>query len=286
MPHTDLEFLPATRFAAAELTRLTNDAFADYVVPMHMNEGFLWDFARKDGVDAAASLIAVATGQPVAFGYVARRGWSSRLAAFGVLAGQRRRGIGQALMKRLLNDARQRGDHRFELECIDQNPGAIAFYQSLGFRQTARLFAYSGHPVNVPSHELLHEVDPVHVSRTVGRYGEPDLPWQISAPTLAQVTLPARAYQLGPASGVVVAPEKGPVWLRAIVVEQPRRRQGWGRRLLSALAALHPGREWNVPALFPESIPPAFFASCGLRPASISQSRMELTLESPAASQP
>jgi GNAT superfamily N-acetyltransferase len=184
-------------------------------------------------------------------------------------------------MHRLLDDGRQRGDLRFELECIEQNGPAIAFYHSLGFRQTDQLLSYSGHPVNVVDNEPLREIDPSTVAAAVGRYGEPNLPWQISAPTLAQVTAPARAYQLGPAYALVIAPEEGPVWLRAILVETPHRRQGWGRRMLSHLAARFPDREWNVPALFPALIFTAFFHACGLQRAHISQARLELELATP-----
>jgi GNAT superfamily N-acetyltransferase len=50
----------------------------------------------------------------------------------------RRRGIAKALLQRVLERARERGCRRVELDTNEDNDGAIALYESLGFSATSK----------------------------------------------------------------------------------------------------------------------------------------------------
>ena len=66
--------------------------------------------------------------------------------------------------------------------------------------------------------------------------------------------------------------------LSALVVPRAHRRQGWGTRMLRALAAAFPGRPRQVVAIVPEELAPEFFARAGWERQAISQFEMRLEL--------
>jgi len=57
---------------------------------------------------------------------------------------QQRRGIGQQLVHWLLDSARVAGMTTISLELRADNPGALAFYEQLGFKQTELVPGYYG----------------------------------------------------------------------------------------------------------------------------------------------
>jgi ribosomal protein S18 acetylase RimI-like enzyme len=256
--------------AAAVMTR----GFADYFVTIRADAATLAAFARVDGVDLAASRVALRDGTPVAGALVARRGWSSRLAGMSVVPEARGTGVGRALVDLLLSEARARGERAMELEVIEQNAPAVHLYESAGFQRRRRLVGALGRPPAGPVVPPgLTEVDPRALAAVVAAHGWPDLPWQVSAETLAHATPPAEAWRLGPAWALVALPSPETLVLRAVVTESATRRQGHARALLRALMARHPGREWRASALFPEEIEPVF-AACGLVRAPLTQWQM------------
>jgi ribosomal-protein-alanine N-acetyltransferase len=58
----------------------------------------------------------------------------------------RRRGLGSALMRFVMADARRSGAHRATLEVRRSNEPARALYASLGFAETAVRYRYYTHP--------------------------------------------------------------------------------------------------------------------------------------------
>lgn len=57
---------------------------------------------------------------------------------FGVDENHRRKGIATAIIEFARKDAKERGFHRVELDMWEFNAGALAFYESVGFRTMRR----------------------------------------------------------------------------------------------------------------------------------------------------
>jgi N-acetylglutamate synthase-like GNAT family acetyltransferase len=184
----------------------------------------------------------------------------------------RRRGVGKALMSQLLSEARRRDEQRVELEVIAKNEPAVALYKGLGFQVMRRLKSYHcNQPVE--STAPLERIDLAEMARLLNCFGPPDLPWQISGWSLAQLGTPYQAYRLEQACAAISSPEERRVNLRSMLV--PPGDPGQGVRLLRALFARFEGKTWHVPAIFPEEFSQVF-RQAGFEPGQLSQLQMEL----------
>lgn len=256
--------------AAQVLTR----GFSDYFVPIASSPAILIGMARADSVDLAASRIALLDGRPVAAALIARRGWTSRLAGMAVVPEARRSGVGKALMAQLLTEARARGERTMVLEVIEQNAPAVKLYEDCGFQKVRRLTGHAGKPkAPADAAAALEEIDARELARMVAEHGLPDLPWQISAETVAHATPPAVAYRLGASALLLSNPAADTVGIRAIVTERAVRGRGGSLALLCAAMARHPGKEWRASAIFPEEMGGTFTAA-GLARTPLSQWQM------------
>lgn len=252
--------------------------YADYFVPIAATPATLFGMVRQDSVDLALSRVAVRDGQAVGAALVARRGWTCRLAGMAIVPAARRSGVGRQLLAELLQEARARGDRAMVLEVIEQNAPAVALYEAMGFTRVRRLVGFSGRPdaPNSPTPDL-EPLDPRELGRRVARDGLADLPWQLSAETVAHAGPPAEAWQARSAAVLISDPTAAVIAIRSLLTAPSERGRGRSGALLQALWARYPGREWRVPAIFPEEMAPAFLAA-GLAPAPISQWQMTRTL--------
>ncbi|MBA4138584.1 MAG: GNAT family N-acetyltransferase [Opitutus sp.] len=253
--------------------------FSDYFVPITSSPAILLAMARGDSVDLTVSRVAVLDGEPVAVGLIARRGWTSRLAGMAVVATARKRGVGQALVNQLLDEAKARGERTMVLEVIEQNESAVKLYERSGFQIVRRLTGHGGKP-EVPARAvppMLEEIDARELARLVSEHGLPDLPWQLSAETIAHATPPAVAWRLGPAALLLSNPAADVVAIRAIVTERAARGLGHSQALLRAVMAKFPGKEWRASAIYPEEMG-STFTSAGLTRTPLSQWQMTRAL--------
>jgi ribosomal protein S18 acetylase RimI-like enzyme len=208
---------------------------------------------------------------------IARRGWTRRVAAMGFVPATRNQGLGRQALNEVIAEARSQGERTVILEVIDGNAPAMALYTRVGFRPIRRLVGYRWEPSSGDSPDALTEIDPLEVARAVCREGEENLPWMLSAETLAGAVPPMRAYRLEDRAFALTGdPKAENLTLSALIVPRAHRRQGWGSRMLQALAALHPGRPWNVSPVVPEDLAPGFFARPGWSRNAISQWEMRL----------
>ncbi|MBV8274748.1 MAG: GNAT family N-acetyltransferase [Verrucomicrobia bacterium] len=212
---------------------------------------------------------------------IARRGWTSRLAAMAVAPDFRGRGVGNNVMKAALEEATLRKDRSMILEVIEQNQAALSLYTGLGFHRVRRLVGYEFYPQNAHSHgpdiDRLDDIDPLIVARLIATEGEPDLPWMLMPETMAAATAPFQALHLNEIAFAVVAdPIDEKIVIRALLVSKAHRRQGWGSRLLSALEAHFAGRPLVVPAVVPENMAPALFGRVGWQRQTLSQFEMKI----------
>lgn len=249
--------------------------FSDYFVPLPASPAFLATLARTDSVDLGVSRVAVLDGAPVGAALIARRGRTSRLAGMAVVPAARRHGVGRALMAQLLDEARARGEHTMVLEVIEQNDPAVKLYEGCGFQKVRRLTGYAGKPSAAPDADIagLREIDARELAQIVSAHGLPDLPWQLSAETIAHATPPAVAFRLGASAALISNPAADAIGLRAIVTERDARGRGSSLALLRALFAKFPGKEWRASAIYPEELGPTF-AAAGLARTPLSQWQM------------
>ena len=86
-----------------------------------------------------ADVVLLAGDIPAGIALIARRGWTSRLAAMGISLEWRGRGAGTWFINGLLREASERGEREMVLEVIEQNEPAVALYTRSGFEIVRRL---------------------------------------------------------------------------------------------------------------------------------------------------
>ena len=264
-------------FGVTETTQVFNQGFADYMVPINIGLEQFFSMLRFDSIDVSSSRVVTRDGDAVGAALIARRGWNSRLAGMAIMPGGRGQGVGRWLMKQLLEEARQRGDRRMELEVIEQNSPAVSLYQQAGFVTLRRLISYilekpagEAHPID--------EIDLRVMGRLVSAYGLSDLPWQISGETVTQFGPPYQAYCHEDSYVAISSPESPQITLRSMLLMPEAKNKNWGEKLLQGLFARFPNKTWRVPAIFPEEFG-NLFERVGFEREELSQFQMVIRLK-------
>lgn len=260
--------------AAALMTR----GFADYFVPISLSAPGLLGMVRQDSVDLGESRVIFIEEDPVGVALIARRGWTSRLAAMAIVPEARSRGVGEACVRHLMAEAVARGARSMVLEVIEQNERAARLYERCGFRTLRRLVGYDGTPNVEGIPAAVVECDVRDVARALMAHGPDDLPWQLSAETLAQATPPGLGYRNEASFVAITDPTAPRVAVRALVTLPEARRRGSATALLRSVFARHAGREWRVLAVWPET-DAVIFERFGLARAKLSQWQMSAALD-------
>jgi N-acetylglutamate synthase-like GNAT family acetyltransferase len=217
---------------------------------------------RTDSVDLAASCVVLSGETPVGAALIARRGWTSRLAAMALAPDARRQGAGRALVQHLLAEAKARGERAMVLEVIEQNEAAVKLYVGCGFKRVRRLVGFVGRGDGDRSAATsLTEVDLRDMGAVVNIEGAPHLPWQLSGETVASLTPPTVAYRLNGAWVALSNLATPKVAIRALITERVEQGRGRSSTLLQAVMAKHPGKEWEMKAIWPEEFSAAFTAA-------------------------
>ncbi len=255
-----------------------NVCFEEYVMPVSIGPADFERRFRSENVDAEASAVWVDDEGPVAIALIARRGWTSRLAAMGIAKRWRRRGVGRFVVTTIEDEARARGDRAMRLEVIQQNTAAIALYESLGFRQIERLIGWEHEPVRPEAIELT-SVDVVEATRLQGRWHCDPVNWMIEPETLANRVAPAEGVLLANACVALVQPVREThLVLWSLVTDPDQRRQGWARHMLAALAHRFGSRTLILPPIFAERLGADFFRAVDFKESAISQFEMEFRI--------
>jgi ribosomal protein S18 acetylase RimI-like enzyme len=258
--------------------------FADYFVPMSPTAASLSTMERVDSVDPSLSCLAYGDAGVVGVALVARRDERTRVAGMAIVPSARRQGVGRALMEHLLAEATARGDQTMELEVIERNVAAVKLYERLGFTCRQRLVGHVG-PASGREAPELEEVDVGTVARMADLHGTRGLPWQLAARTIAELGPPHLAFRLGPSYALISDPSSSPISIRALVTTTPDRRQGHALRLLQALFARYPARDWRVSSVWPEDLSKVF-TRAGLAIAPLGQWHMSVALSRDASRSP
>ena len=278
----DLSLEPALSYDIATLAQLLNRSFADYLVDIRLNPTLLSQMIQREGIDLSQSQLILRRDKAIGIALIARRGWTCRLAAMGLISESRGQGIGTWFLKDLVTQASLRGEHTMMLEVIEQNRPAVRLYEAGGFASLRRLVGYKASKPVGQADDRLHEIDLRTVGHRLIMVGQTDLPWQISGESLAHAGPPNRGYQLGPAYAAISNPDRPQININAVVVAPEAQRQGWASRLLQALMACYPDRIWRVPILWPAEIAPGFFEQLGFVAESLTQLQMSLDLTIPS----
>jgi GNAT superfamily N-acetyltransferase len=273
----DLDTKPASDYPLPDLTQLLNQSFEKYLVPIAFNLNQFLTMIRRDSVDLAASRVLIYDDQLVGIALIARRGWTSRLAAMGIVQSMRGKRAGSWFMERLIEEARERGDHELLLEVIEQNEYAVRLYQSCGFQTVRRLIGFQCAQVDETSTLPLEEIDLLSAGHFISQYGLSDLPWQLAGETIAHLTPPACAYQSDGACVVISNPEVEHVVIWSVVVQPEARGKHLGGELIKAVMAKYPHKTWHVSAILPEELG-YIYERLGFQKESLSQWQMKLPL--------
>jgi ribosomal protein S18 acetylase RimI-like enzyme len=262
---------PLKTLSMREAAGLFNHSFDGYFMPVQFTEDSFKTFAQRDKIDFEASQSLLANDKLIGLALIACRGKVSRMGGFGIISKFRGRGAGSWFVKRLLDDARLRGETHMYLEVITQNEAAVRLYKKHGFVRLRRLLGFKAERPTGIIDANLQTCDQVLVLEMLRDHGLPDLPWQLDADTLQSIT--SFGYCLGDAFALISNPGAEHISFRSLVVPAHARGQGEATRLLNALFAKFPGKIWQVPAIFPEEMGSTFMRA-GMQPETLSQWQM------------
>lgn len=238
-----LDFRPASSLSSGELADLFTDGFSGYYVPIRADAAAIEGMTRSWDLDLDASRVAFGDdGRPLGFallGVRGRRGW---IGGTGVVPAARRRGVGDAVMRAVLDEARRLGLDEVWLEVLVQNEPARRLYEELGFEHVRGLELWELQAGDEPAAAgSTRPVDVDEALRTIAALRTQPEPWQRADETLAN-TADLRAVAVdGGAAVYRVAGERASVLQLAGDAAA-------ARALLVALLAEAPGVFWlNVP---------------------------------------
>jgi ribosomal protein S18 acetylase RimI-like enzyme len=126
---------PASRYSHSELAEIFTAGYEGYFTPFVLDEaGFRFMSTTYDD-DLDASRVALVDGEPAGICKLAIRGECGWIGGVGVALPHRGKGIGEALMRDVLEEARSRGLREVWLEVLFPNEPAIRLYEKLGFER-------------------------------------------------------------------------------------------------------------------------------------------------------
>jgi ribosomal protein S18 acetylase RimI-like enzyme len=154
---SSLRLVPASSFSIDQLVAAYNQTRVDYLVPMPMNAARLAEYIHIYDVDLDCSQVAVDGDQILGLAMLGVRPGRTWITRLGVLPVKRRRGVGEALMRALLDATDQLRINCTSLEVIKHNLPAHTLFLKLGFGETRELLILRrppGPPAEIPAAEV------------------------------------------------------------------------------------------------------------------------------------
>lgn len=235
-----------------------NAAYADYMIPLHVDADQIAQMDLLYDVDVDASVVAEDRGRLVGMALLSRRGERGWISGVGTVPPYRRMGIARRMMAALIGNARALRLGSIALEVICDNERAHQLYRSVGFFDTRELLTWSlpadADSLPIPQ-ELLLEVSPEAPLGYFEDWHKEPPSWQRERETLRRLLGHAHAYTLeldgNSAAYVIVSSRSDGVAILDVGINPEMGVVRAGRPLLQALSRLHPGqtmRILNVPA--------------------------------------
>lgn len=179
-----LDLRSARSLTRAERAALFNSSYEGYLLPFHIDEHQLAAMDDAFDLDLDASRIAFRDGEPVGLGNLGVRGEDGWIGGIGVVPSARRSGVGEALMRALHEQARERGIRRIWLEVIVDNTAASALYEKLGYRSVRDVQVWSL-PLSVSERSDADDVTAEEAHARIKQLHAQREPWQRADGTLA-----------------------------------------------------------------------------------------------------
>jgi ribosomal protein S18 acetylase RimI-like enzyme len=124
---------PASRWSYAELAEIFTAAYEGYFTPFTLDEATFRFMSTTWDDDLDASRVVLVEGEPAGICKLAIRGDRGWIGGVGVAPPHRGKGVGEALMRAAIEEARARGLRELWLEVLTPNEPAIRLYEKLGF---------------------------------------------------------------------------------------------------------------------------------------------------------
>jgi ribosomal protein S18 acetylase RimI-like enzyme len=154
---SSIQLVPASCFSIEQLVAAYNQTRVDYLVPMPMNAARLAEYIQIYDVVLERSQVAVEGDQILGLAMLGVRPNQTWITRLGVLPVKRRRGVGEALMRALLDTSDRLRINCTSLEVIKHNTPAHTLFLKLGFTETRELLILRrppGPPAETPTAEV------------------------------------------------------------------------------------------------------------------------------------
>jgi len=190
----------AAGLSLESLADLFNRAYEGYEVALSVDAAAIAFMEEALDLWPERSCVAWRDGQSVGLAMLGVRGAAGWVGGMGVVAPARRSGVGEQLMRALIERARAAGVRRLGLEVLERNLGARALYEKLGFRTWRRLEVLALEGPGAPPSAPAAACAPRDARRRIALARRADEPWQradatvdrldVSTPALRAVTVP------------------------------------------------------------------------------------------------
>ena len=158
--NTAVKLIPVSRFSYEQLAEIYNQTRVDYLVPMPMNAARLAEYVKTYDVNLDYSMVATTQDGEmlgiIMMGLREGRAWITRL---GVIPNTRRNGVGQALMKSLMEQAVRLSINFVMLEVIKNNTPAHQLFLKLGFHEVGELLVLRRSPLTPPVNPVVADAE-------------------------------------------------------------------------------------------------------------------------------
>jgi hypothetical protein len=138
-------------------------------------------------LEPEASLAARVDGELVGLGNLGLRGADAWIGGVGVVPAHRGTGLGEALMRGLIAEARRRGVERLWLEVIVENTAAVRLYEKLEFAHVRDVEVWSLNEIVADSNYLPSSATLEEAHAWVRAHRQGREPWQRSDATVARL---------------------------------------------------------------------------------------------------
>ena len=194
---------PATELPLPALADLFNRAYEGYEVPLHVDAGAVEFMHDAFDLSPERSRIAWREERPIGLAMLAVRGPRAWVGGMGVATEARRAGVGEQLMRALLDSARAAGVRRVQLEVLEPNTRARALYEKLGFRTFRRLEVWQWESAAPSPASGVEACDPRDARHQLAKSRRAPDPWQREDATVDRLDVSTPALRAVRASGGV-----------------------------------------------------------------------------------